>query len=312
MKNILRNASDLTQSVFDAAYSPFRGGNGAIGLAFLPAVLGVTATAFVGFLATETGAAILGELRRRGRLRAPHPESPSLRGTPTAQELKADCTISPRTLRVRLRLGSRLADLGPTLDSGNHYRESPTGAKRIQSRGRGLRGYLADNRIPVSYSTLMRYRLLALRLRQFLQLDPRLPLEWLLPGESPDRPLPADLQAPCSTARRRLAHLLRDHWNFDRLRKHVDAKLGIPELLTIRRTARRSKEAAQIRRRLATQKPIHSRSVVLGDYTVTTSPPRLDATMRAFAGFLRERDLPGKLAAHRDRFAQWLENAAGT
>ncbi len=311
MKNILRNASDRTQSVFDAAYSPFRGGNGAIGLAFLPAVLGVTATAFVGFLATETGAAILGELRRRGRLRAPHPESPSLRGTPTAQELKADCAISPRTLRVRLRLGSRLADLGPTLDSGNRYRESPTGAKRIQSRGRGLRGYLADNRIPVSYSTLMRYRLLALRLRQFLQLDPRLPLEWLLPGESPDRPLPADLQAPCSTARRRLAHLLRDHWNFDRLRKHVDAKLGIPELLTVRRTARRSKEAAQIRRRLATQKPFHSQSVVLGDYTVTTSPPRLDATVRAFAGFLRERDLPRKLAAHRDRFARWIAGAAG-
>ena len=158
MKNILRSASENTQSVFDAAYSPFRGGNGALGLAFMPVVLGVTATAFIGFLATETGAAILGEIRRRGRLRAPHPESPSLRGTPTARELKADGAISPRTLAVRLRMGSRLADLEPTLDSGNLYRESPTGAKRIQSRGRGLRGYIADNHLGVSYSSLMRYR----------------------------------------------------------------------------------------------------------------------------------------------------------
>ncbi|MBR4251635.1 MAG: hypothetical protein IKQ15_05005 [Kiritimatiellae bacterium] len=312
MKDILRTASDLTQSVFDAALSPLRGGNGALGLAFMPLVLGVTATAFVGFLATSTGSAILGELRRRGRLRAPHPESPSLRGTPTADELKADCTRLPRTLHVRLRLGSRLADLEPTLDSANHYRESPTGAKRIQSRGHGLRGYIADNRIAVSYSSLMRYRLLALRLRQLLQLDPRLPLEWLLPGESSDRPLPADLQAPCTTARHRLARLLREHRNFDRLRKHVDAKLGIPELLTVRRTARRAKEAAKSRRWLAKQKPIHCQPVVLGDYTVNATPARLDATASAFARFLREKDLPPKLAAHRDRFLRWLADASGS
>ena len=308
MKDILRNASDRTQSVFDAAYSPFRGGNGALGLAFMPVVLGVTATAFVGFLATETGAVILGELRRRGRLRAPHQASPSLRGAPTVKELKADCAVSPRTLRVRLRLGSRLADLEPTLDSGNRYRESPTGAKRIQSRGPGLRGYLADNRIGVSYSTLMRYRLLALRLRQLLQLDARLPLEWLLPGEAPDHPLPANLQSPYFTARRRLARLLREHWNFDRLRKYVDAKLGIPELLTVRRT----KEAEKTHSRRAKQTPIHCRSVVLGDYTVTSSPGRLDVTMRAVARFLEEKDLSPRLAAHRDRFVRWLADSAST
>ena len=308
MKDILRSASAHTQSVFDAAYAPLRGGNGALGLAFMPVVLGVTATAFVGFLATETGAAILGELRRRSRLRAPHPASPSLRGTPTAKELKADCAVSPRTLRVRLRLGSRLADLEPTLDSGNRYRESPTGAKRIQSRGPGLRGYLADNRIGVSYSTLMRYRLLALRIRQLLQLNARLPLEWLLPGEAPDRPLPANLQSPYFTARRRLIRLLREHWNFDRLRKHVDAKLGIPELLTVRRT----QEAEKTRRRTAKQKPIPCQSVVLGNYTVTSSPGRLDATMRAVASFLEEQDLSPRLAAHRDRFVRWLADSAGT
>ena len=302
MKDILRSASAHTQSVFDAAYAPLRGGNGALGLAFMPVVLGVTATAFLGFLATGTGAALLGEIRRRGRLLAPRPGSPSLRGTPTAKELKADCELSPRTLRVRLRMGSRLADLEPTLDSGNHYRQSPTGAKRIQSRGRGMRGYIADNHLNVSYSTLMRYRLLAIRLRQLLQLDARLPLEWLLPDEAPDRALPADLQVPYSTARRRLARLLREHWNFDRLRKHVDAKLGIPELLTVRRAGKAEKA----------RKPVHGQSVVIGDYAVTATPTRLDATMHAFSRFLKERNLPPKLAAHRDRFAAWLAAAPQT
>ena len=311
MKDILRTASARTQSVFDAAYAPIRGGNGALGLAFMPVVLGVTATAFLGFLATETGTAILGEIRRRGRLRAPHPESPSLRGTPTAKELKADCEIIPRTLRVRLRMGSRLADLEPTLDSGNCYRESPTGAKRIQSRGRGMRGYIADNRLKVSYSSLMRYRLLALRLRQLLQLDARLPLEWLLPDEAPDRTLPSDLQSQYATARRRLARLLREHWNFDRLRKHVDAQLGIPELLSVCRTTRRAKEAGKMRQEQAKRKPIHCQSVVLGDYAVTATPARLDATMRAFARFLKEKNLSPKLEKHRDHFAGWLSGAAG-
>ncbi|MBR4252908.1 MAG: hypothetical protein IKQ15_11530 [Kiritimatiellae bacterium] len=310
MKNILRSASENTQSVFDAAYSPFRGGNGALGLAFMPVVLGVTATAFIGFLATETGAAILGEIRRRGRLRAPHPESPSLRGTPTARELKADGAISPRTLAVRLRMGSRLADLEPTLDSGNLYRESPTGAKRIQSRGRGMRGYIADNHLGVSYSSLMRYRLLALRLRQLLQLDARLPLEWLLPGEAPGRDLPSDLRPRYAAARRHLARLLRGHWNFDRLRKHVDAKLGIPELLTVRRATRRARDAEKAHCRLAKRKPGRCPPVVVGDCAVTATPARLESTMQAFARFLKEKDLPPKLAKHRDRFADWLAAAA--
>ena len=193
-------------------------------------------------------------------------------------------------------MGSRLADLEPILDSGNRYTESPTGAKRIKSRGRGMRGYLADNRIAVSYSTLMRYRRLALRLRQLLQLDARLPLEWILPGEAPERPLPADLRTQYATARRRLSRILRDHRNFDRLRKHVDAELGIPELLTLRRTA-------------------HHRPEVRNPYpghTVTATPARLDATMRAFACFLSEKDLSPGLAGHRDRFIRWLAETVPT
>lgn len=201
---------------------------GLFAAAFAPLAIGA-------FAVTETGLAILAEVRRRHRLRAPHPESPSLRGTPTDAELADDCAEKPRTLLVRLRLGSRLADLTPTLDAGTDYSTSPTGARRIASRGPGLKGWLADHRIATNYSTLSKYRLLAIRLRALLRLDERLPLEWLLPGATPDRPLPADLRAPCAAARRRLHALLRTHRNFSRLRKHVDAALGIPPMLRARR-----------------------------------------------------------------------------
>ena len=115
--NLLLRAARKTQPVYDIASGLFTG-PGAIGLAFLPLVLGVTTTAFLGFVATETGRAILDEVRRRGRPAAPRPAAPSLRGAPTAAELASDCETSPRTLAVRLRLGSRLADLEPTLERG--------------------------------------------------------------------------------------------------------------------------------------------------------------------------------------------------
>ena len=92
--------------------------------------LAVTATAFTAFLVTETGAAILDELHRRHRIRLPRPESPFLRGTPTPQELAAACAATPRKLLERLRLGSLLADLDPTLDRTFSFTELPNGAKR--------------------------------------------------------------------------------------------------------------------------------------------------------------------------------------
>ena len=258
--------------------------------------LTVTATAFTAFLVTETGAAILDELHRRHRLRAPRPESPSLRGTPTPKEIAAACAATPRKLLERLRLGSLLADLDPTLDRTFSFTELPNGAKRYRSRGGGLKAYLADNRIPVPYSTLMRYKLLATRLRQLLALNPRLPLEWLLPHASPDRELPADLRTPYWTARRRLARLLREHPNFTRLRKHVDAKLGIPELL---RACRNTREAKTRRK---------SGFPVIRGATrhMTVDPGRIEATRLALAAFLQDKTLPPKLARLRDAAIRWL------
>lgn len=260
--------------------------------------LAVTATAFTAFLVTETGAAILDEIHRRNRLRAPRPESPSLRGTPTPKELVAACAATPRKLQERLRLGSLLADLDPTLDHTFSYRKLSNGAKRIRARGGGLKAYLADNHIATPYSTLMRYKLLATRLRLLLQLDQRLPLEWLLPHSSPDRGIPSDLRTQYHAARRRLARLLRENPNFSRLRKHVDAKLGIPDLLRARRNARDEKA----RRRMARRADL----VVGATRHLTPDPTRIESTRHAFLQFLREKELPPKAARLRDTALRWL------
>ncbi len=193
-------------------------------------VAALSAAALGSWIAGATGRAILSELRRRARLRAPRAPSPSLRGTPSPEEFAADAAVRPRTLAVRLRIGSRLADLAPTLDRGNRYDVSPTGAKRIRGRGRGVRGWLEDNRVGMNYSTLMRYMRLAVRLRALLELDARLPLEWLLPGAAASAEVPAALQGQYATAKRKLAHLMRTHWNFSRLQAHVDGALGLRRL----------------------------------------------------------------------------------
>ena len=276
------------------------------GLIPVATALAVTPIAFASFLATDTGRLLLRELRRRRRLRAKRPASPSLRGTPDPREIAADGTLAPRTLLVRLRLGSRLADLAPTLDNSLRYRTLSNGKKHIASRNGGMKEYLADHRIPVNYSTLQRYRRLAERLRQLLALDPRLPLEWLLPGGAPDRPLPPDLAVPYQTARRRLHRLLREHRNFSALSRCVDAKLGIPELIAVRRTARRKAEAARARRFEARRRAVSAPAVVLGNCRVTISPSRVEATKRALVQFLRDRRLPPPLVHLRNKTLHWL------
>jgi hypothetical protein len=236
----------------------------------LAGVAALSAASLGTWMVGATGRAVIAELRRRARLRAPKPPSPSLRGTPKPEEFAADAAERPRTLAVRLRIGSRLADLAPTLDRGNHYDISPTGAKRICGRGRGVRGWLADNRVAMAYSTLTRYMRLAVRLRALLGLDERLPLEWLLPGAAPSAELSAELQAQCASAKRRLARLLRAHWNFSRLQAHVDEALGLRRL----------------------PRPRRGGMLVLDEALA-------ENTRRELADFLRAGDLPPKLEALR-------------
>jgi hypothetical protein len=217
-------------------------------------VAALSAAALGTWIAGATGRAILSELHRRARLRAPRPPSPSLRGTPTPKEFAADAAVRPRTLAVRLRIGSRMADLAPTLDRGNHYDVSPTGAKRIRGRGRGVRGWLEDNRIGMNYATLMRYMRLAVRLRTLLGLDERLPLEWLLPGAAVAGKVPLELQGQYAAAKRKLVRLMREHWNFSRLQSHVDRALGVRKLPRAGRSVGKPLEevlADNVRRELA-------------------------------------------------------------
>lgn len=259
-------------------------GSMALPFALPVAATGVAAlsTAALGiWIAGATGRAVLSELRRRARLRAPKPPSPSLRGTPTPEEFAAAAAVRPRTLAVRLRIGSRLADLAPTLDHGNHYDISPTGAKRICGRGRGVRGWLADNRVKMAYSTLTCYMRLAVRLRALLGLDARLPLEWLLPGAAASAEVPAELRAQYAAAKRRLARLMRVHWNFSRLQAHVDEALGLRRLP---RPGRRGRMALD-------ETLAENTRIELADFLRADDlPPKLESLRRkTVSGFLESR-----------------------
>ena len=301
---ILSEASARTTPITRAGLAIAGSQNPGIALGLVPLVLGVSVAAFTVFAATETGLAIVRELKRRQRLREKLPESPSLRGAPTPAELSADIGVQPRTLLVRLRLGSRLADLEPTLDNSTlGFKKLGNGQKRIKSRAPGMKGWLADRRIPGNYSTLVRYKKLAQRLRQLLSLDDRLPLEWLLPDAMPDRDIPADFREQYASARRRLARLLNDHRNFARLKKHVEAKLGIPRLLSARRTGVRSV------RDHGARCASHAGNAMLPPAPLPR-PDLVEATKRELIRFLREKDLPPKSVRLREQVLAWLHDAS--
>ncbi len=305
LREILSNTSRVAQD----ASCIFRESHPLLAPLAFAAFGGITLAAFGTFVLTATGGAILSEIRRRHRLAAPRSASPSLRGTPGRDEIAADCAEVPRTLRVRLRLGSRLADLAPTLDAAPRCTVSSGGARRFASRGPGLKGWLEGNRIETGYSTLIKYRTLAVRLRQLLGLDARLPLEWLLPGNGPDSGLPVDLRSQYFAAKRRLSKLLREHPNASRLRRHVDAALGIPRLLRIRRATRRARQSAGERRWVAKCRDIHCESVVIGDRCVLLDESLAESTKREFILFLKSPDLPPRLDALRSRALNWLHTA---
>ena len=311
--NLMEEAARKTVLFFGTTPATSERIHHAIAPGIAPIVLALGAGVFTAYLAGETGRAILSELRRRRRLREKLPASPSLRGTPTPDELEKLGAAAPRTLAMRLRLGSRLADLEPTLDARIEYRELANGQKRIKSRAPGLKGWLADRRVTLNYSTLVRYKKLAQRLRQLLALDDRLPLEWLLPGEDPSQPVPSDLIAKYAAAKRRMRVLLRTHRNFSRLSRHVEAELGIPRLLAVRRARvrdRRERRAGRWRkdsvRRTAAARAKH------GPPTVDSTPACLEATKREFLRFLGERDLPPPLAHLRNKALHWLGTLGDT
>jgi hypothetical protein len=167
---------------------------------------------------------------------APPKPSPSLRGTPSPEDLQDLWDADPRGLCTRLRIGSRLADLEPTLDSRFVFRKTRSGSKRICARRPGMKGWMRKNVPSVKYPTAMHYKKLATRLRQLIGLDARIPLEWLLPDNAEDLSAlsPADRKA-ASAAKAKLHRLLADNPKLTHLVRAVESKLGIMRMVTIRR-----------------------------------------------------------------------------
>ncbi len=203
--------------------------------------LALFTTALATHLAWYGGKRILARLRRRAAPPEPLPPTApqrplSLRGTPTPEDIEEVWDLNPRTLCGRLRIGSRLADLEPTLDSRFVFRKARNGSKRICARRPGLKGWMKKNVPEVKYSTVMHYKKLATRLRQLIGLDARIPLEWLLPDNAESLPAlsPADRKAATS-AKYRLDRLLAANPKFTRLTRTVESKLGIMRMVTIRR-----------------------------------------------------------------------------
>ena len=283
----LRNTSDVLSGAHHIAKEsgPLAARNDILLLAAL------TPPVFAAFAVTELGKWFFGELARWKRLREPLPASPSLRGAPTPAELEDDWTADPRTLETRLRLGSRLADLDPTLDHSLVRKKNRNGKLLIRARKGGVKGWLSDRRVRIPYSTAMRYKKLAQRLRALLSLDDRLPLEWAMSGVPSDCTLPAELEAPCAAAHRRLAKLLRENRSLAALERLVEAKLGIRRLVTVRRVHGKRKKDGGL-------------SVIS---RVSATPERVEATKEALAELLTADALSGKALHLQNRARRWLE-----
>ncbi len=304
MKNAIHRILDRTDaatSALERDYIPLN----AMESRNLPLLLlAITPPLLAAFAVTEIGAWAIAELGRQIRIREKRPASPSLRGTPTPADLAEPWNTFPRTLRDRLCLGSRLADLDPTLDHTITRTTLPNGKTVFRTNPGGMKGWLADRRVPVPYSTVMRYKKLAQRLRQVLALDDRLPLEWVMSGVPSDRPLPADLAAPCAAASRRLAKLLRENRTLVALTHAVEKALGIVRLVAVRK--------APVHRRLHGMKKRKTPafSVISRGRTATVDDARLEATRMAMGRLMAAKNLAGPARHLRNRIAHWLSGVA--
>ncbi len=267
-------------------------------------LMALTPPILAAFAVTEVGSWALSELGRQMRIREKRPASPSLRGTPTPKELAKDWAAQPRTLETCLRIGSRLADLDPTLDHSLVRKPDAAGRLVIRARKGGMKGWLEDHRVAVGYSTVMRYKKLAQRLRQVLALDDRLPLEWVMSGVPADCALPADLAAPCAAAARRLARLLRENRTLVSLTRAVEKALGIVRLVAVRKAPERRRAAGAKKRKTA------GFSIISSGRAAIVDERRLEATREAMARLLEAESLAGPALHLRNRISNWLSGLA--
>ena len=234
-------------------------------------------------------------------------EAVSLRGVPEPEEIEDVWEIDPRTLCGRLRIGSRLADLEPTLDSRFVFKKARNGSKRICARQPGLKGWMKKKVPSVKYSTAMHYKKLATRLRQLIGLDARIPLEWLLPDNEEDLSslLPAD-RKNADAAKARLDRLLSENPKVTHLTRAVESKLGIMRMVTIRHI--QPPEAGRGRRRKREENPMNpliSRAVHAG-VAVTADAVRTRAFWDAIRKVLGEPEPDAETRRLQSDIRAWL------
>ena len=304
MNTHLSNVLDNTGRALGAIGDHVRGINAAGGRNAPLVLLALTPAVLAAFAVTEIGAWAIGELRRQARLHEKRPASPSLRGTPTPADLEDLWTDDPRTLETRLRLGSRLADLDPTLDHTIIRRTLRNGKTVFRSNPGGIKRWLSDRRVAIPYSTIMRYKKLAQRLRLLLSLDDRIPLEWVMDGIPSDRSLSSGLDVAFGTARHRLATLLRGNRSLASLVRTVETKLGITRLVAVRK--------APSRRQKGCGKPLKTKgfSEILHERTANATPERTEATKEAIRRVLEAKNLAGPALHLQNRLKHWLSTLA--
>ena len=304
MKDSIHRILDRTEAVAIDIGKSFSDTNAMAGRNAPLLMLAVTPPLLAAFAITEIGSWCIDEIGRQIRIHEKRPDSPSLRGTPTPQNLTAPWTATPRTLNDRLRLGSRLADLDQTLDHTISRTTLPSGKTVFRARPGGMKGWLADRRVAIPYSTAMRYKKLAQRLRQILSLDARIPLEWLVGGIPENANLPSELQSPCATARRRLSSILRRNRTLKALSLHAEKEIGIIRLVAVRRATKRRHAMSQENRKSKCF------SVISQDRAVTVTPERFEATKHAISRILESSDRSASAVHLRNRLRRWLSSLA--
>ncbi len=304
MKTELNRVFDNTTHTLRAIHGAFRDAGPQVHNNDWMLLMAITPPILAAFAVTEIGAWAISELGRQIRIREKRPASPSLRGTPTPKEIADDWDNQPRTLETCLRLGSRLADLDPTLDHSLVRKPDVAGRLVIRARKGGLKGWLEDHRVAVGYSTVMRYKKLAQRLRQALSLDGRLPLEWVMSGVPGDQHLPANLAGSCATASRRLAKLLRENHTLVALTRAVEKALGIVRLVAVRKSRNHGRMDGK------KQRKTKGFSIISRERAARVTGGRLEATREAMGRVLEAKNLAGPALHLQNRIRHWLAGLA--
>ena len=176
------------------------------------------------------------ELHRAYRARRSD-EIASVLGTPTSSAIAAAWTPAPRSLRQALLIGSKLVDLSAL----HPLRTSRSSDGKARGRSGGLKPFFAESLPDIPYSTAIRYRLLARRLRQALDIPPAIPLEWLLSEASPSFLTQDSALLPLiSPLRRRVAGFLSPFHSQAALSRALVRKLGLAPCPFSRRSSRRT------------------------------------------------------------------------